>query len=115
MRDLASQEALATAAEREMETALDRYEVQQPQCRFGQQGICCRICSMGPCRVVSTDGETRLGVCGANADTIVARNLLRMVAGGAAAHSDHGRDVAHTFLLMARGEAKDYGIKDEVK
>jgi len=38
-----------------------------------------------------------------------------MIAGGAAAHSDHGRDVAHTFLLMARGEAKDYGIKDEVK
>jgi len=115
MRDPASQQALEGASARELLTALDRFEKQQPSCRFGSQGICCRICSMGPCRVVSTDGETRVGVCGATADTIVARNLLRMIAGGAAAHSDHGRDVAHTFLLMAKGEAKDYTIKDEVK
>jgi len=115
MRDLASQQALEAASAAEMLTALDRYERQQPTCRFGQQGICCRICSMGPCRVISTAKERRTGVCGATADTIVARNLLRMVAGGAAAHSDHGRDVAHTFLLMAKGEAKDYTIKDEVK
>jgi len=115
MRDLASQEALEAASAAGVLTALDRYQRQQPTCKFGQQGICCRICSMGPCRVISTAKERRTGVCGATADTIVARNLLRMVAGGAAAHSDHGRDVAHTFLLMARGEAKDYGIKDERK
>ena len=45
----------------------------------------------------------------------MARNLLRMIAGGAAAHSDHGRDVAHTLLLMAEGKAKDYRVKDERK
>jgi carbon-monoxide dehydrogenase catalytic subunit len=115
MRDPASQEALEAAESSQVATALDRWEAQQPQCRFGKQGICCRLCSMGPCRATTTAKGTKIGVCGATADTIAARNLLRMVAGGAAAHSDHGRDVAHTFLLMARGEAKDYGIKDEVK
>ncbi|UCC68824.1 MAG: anaerobic carbon-monoxide dehydrogenase catalytic subunit [Armatimonadota bacterium] len=115
MRDEASQEALGAAEARGVVTALDRYESQQPQCRFGKQGICCRLCSMGPCRAITTAKGEKIGVCGATADTIVARNLLRMIAGGAAAHSDHGRDVAHTFLLMARGEAKDYGVKDEVK
>lgn len=115
MRDRASQEALRAAEAQSMQTALDRYEAQQPQCRFGREGICCRLCSMGPCRATTTSKGTKVGVCGANADTIVARNLLRMIAGGAAAHSDHGRDVAHTMLLMAQGRAKDYTIKDELK
>jgi carbon-monoxide dehydrogenase catalytic subunit len=115
MRDAASQEALKAAEARGAATALDRYDAQQPSCRFGKQGICCRLCNMGPCRVGSSAKGERLGVCGANADTVAARNLLRMVAGGAAAHSDHGRDVAHTFVLMAQGKAKDYRVKDEGK
>lgn len=98
-----------------MVTALERYESQQPQCRFGKQGICCRLCNMGPCRATTTAKGEKVGVCGATADTIVARNLLRMIAGGSAAHSDHGRDVAHTMLLMGEGKAKDYRIKDEGK
>jgi len=114
-RDAASQEAMTTAAARGMVTVVDRYAAQQPSCRFGAEGICCRICAMGPCRIMTTSKGVKLGACGANADTVVARNLLRMIAGGAAAHSDHGRDVAHTFLLMAKGEAADYRIKDEVK
>ena len=115
MRDPASQQALGTAEAQGVLTALDRYDSQQPQCRFGKQGICCRLCSMGPCRATTTAKGEKIGVCGATADTIVARNLLRMIAGGAAAHSDHGRDVAHTFLLMAEGKATDYTIKDERK
>ena len=115
MRDAASQEALKAAEARGAATALDRYEAQQPSCRFGKQGICCRLCNMGPCRVGSSAKGERFGVCGANADTVAARNLLRMIAAGAAAHSDHGRDVAHTFVLMAQGKAKDYRIKDEGK
>lgn len=109
--DKASQQVLKKAALQGVETAWDRFEAQQPQCRFGQQGICCRICSMGPCR---PKGD-KCGVCGANADTIVARNLVRMIAAGTAAHSDHGRDVTTTLLAMARGEAKDYYIKSEQK
>ena len=115
MRDGASQEALRAASARDFVTVLDRYEQQQPSCRFGREGICCRLCNMGPCRATTTAKGTKVGVCGATAETIAARNLLRMIAAGSAAHSDHGRDVAHTFLLMAQGQAKDYRIKDAGK
>ncbi len=96
-------------------TSWDRLEKQSPQCGFGQGGICCRNCSMGPCQINPFGGEPKYGVCGVDADTIAARNFLRMVAGGAAAHSDHGRGVAETFLSMAKGEAPGYEIKDEQK
>jgi carbon-monoxide dehydrogenase catalytic subunit len=95
------------------ETAWDRLDAMQPQCKFGGEGVCCRICSMGPCRIIP--GKTDRGVCGADVDTIAARNLARMIAAGAAAHSDHGRDVAHALLLAARDESSDYEIKDPVK
>ena len=113
--DLATQIMLIEAQKSGLETAWDRLEKQQPQCGFGQLGVCCRNCNMGPCRIDPFgEGATR-GVCGATADTIVARNLLRMIAAGAAAHSDHARDAAHTFKLMAEGKAPSYEIKDEGK
>jgi len=96
-------------------TAWDRLSAQAPHCGFGTLGICCRICYMGPCRIDPFGDGPQYGACGADADTIAARNFARMVAGGAAAHSDHGRDVAHTFLLAAKGEASGYEIKDTVK
>jgi carbon-monoxide dehydrogenase catalytic subunit len=113
--DAATERALEIAAQRDIQTVWDRYDAMQPQCGFGKLGICCRICSMGPCRIDPFGEGATTGVCGATADTIAARNLVRMIAGGAAAHSDHGRDVAHTMLLMARGEAKDYQVKNERK
>jgi carbon-monoxide dehydrogenase catalytic subunit len=113
--DRASQEMLKQAEESHLETAWDRLELQQPQCGFGQLGICCRICVMGPCRIDPFGEGPQEGVCGADADTIAARNLARMIAGGAAAHSDHGRDVAHALLLAAKDEESDYEIKDPVK
>jgi len=113
--DPASQAALDTAEAKGLDTAWDRWDRMQPQCGFGKLGICCRICNMGPCRIDPFSDEEQRGVCGATADTIAARNLVRMIAGGAAAHSDHGRDVAHTLLLAAEGEAADYEIKDEAK
>ena len=71
---------------------------------------------MGPCRISLKEGKSpQVGACGANADTITARNLARMIAGGAAAHSDHGRDVAHTLLMAASDPNCDYKIKDEEK
>jgi carbon-monoxide dehydrogenase catalytic subunit len=112
--DRATQEMLQLAENQKMETIWDRWEEQQPQCGFGQLGVCCRICNMGPCRIDPFGGEPRRGACGADADTIVARNLVRMVAGGSAAHSDHGRDVAHTLLLAAEGKG-GYAIKDPLK
>jgi carbon-monoxide dehydrogenase catalytic subunit len=45
----------------------------------------------------------------------VSRNLLDMIATGAAAHSDHGRDIAETLWLLGTGKAKDYAITDAEK
>ena len=114
--DPATHQMLARAEELGLETAWDRYEAQLPQCGFGELGVCCRNCNMGPCRISPFEDEgPKLGVCGATADIIVARNLIRMIAAGAAAHSDHGRDIAHTLLLTAEGKGGGYEIKDEAK
>lgn len=119
--DFASIKMLKKAQAEGIETVFDRNATMKP-CNIGVEGICCKNCSQGPCRLPLTkkikEGEepdTRKGICGATPETIAARNFARMVAAGAAAHSDHGRGVAETFLAMAYGEAKDYTIKDEQK
>jgi len=78
----------------------------------GQSGICCKNCYMGPCRITK---EGQVGICGATLETIAARNLARAVAAGAAAHSDHGRDLAFTLQAVALGEAQGYEVRDEAK
>ena len=113
--DKASQAMFKRAKEENVEIVWDRFDAMQPQCGFGSLGVCCRICSMGPCRIDPFGEGPQVGVCGADADTIAARNLIRMIAGGAAAHSDHGRDIAHTLLRAATDPNSDYGIKDEDK
>jgi len=113
--DKASQEMLEIMQEAGIENAWDRFDQQQPQCGFGKLGICCRNCSMGPCRIDPFGDEPQAGICGATTDTIAARNLVRMIAAGAAAHSDHGRDVAHTFKMAVDSDDSDYMIKDEHK
>ncbi|MCD6558257.1 MAG: carbon monoxide dehydrogenase, partial [Palaeococcus sp.] len=92
-----------------------RFLEQQPQCGFGILGVCCRNCNMGPCRIDPFGAGPTKGTCGADADTIVARNILRMIAAGAAAHSDHARDIVHVFKGTATGEFKDYKIADVQK
>lgn len=103
--DLATQEVLKKAQEENIKTVWDRLELQKPQCGFGELGLCCTVCAMGPCRVDPFGEGAQVGVCGANADTIAARNLARKIAVGASAHSDHGRDVAHTLALIAARQA----------
>ena len=73
----------------------DRVKTQTPHCGFGEKGVCCRICAMGPCRITP---KAPKGICGATADTIAGRNYLRMAAGGAATHSDHGRECVRKVL-----------------
>lgn len=109
--DPAVAEMLEVAEERGIETAFDRAEAMKP-CPIGAKGACCHNCEMGPCRLV---GKHTRGICGATRETIAARNFARMIAGGAAAHSDHGRDMALTLLAAAEGEAPDYKIRDEAK
>ena len=113
--DPASQEMLSVSSRAGMETAWDRFDKQQPQCGFGELGLCCRNCNMGPCRIDPFGEGPSKGVCGATADIIVARNLLRSIAAGAAAHSDHARDVAQTFKLITEGKAPSYTITDQDK
>ena len=92
------------------ETWEDRKKNQTPQCKFGEDGICCRICSMGPCRITP---KASRGICGADAHTIAARNYARFIAGGTAAHSDHGREIAH--VLHVSSKDGNYVVKDEQK
>jgi carbon-monoxide dehydrogenase catalytic subunit len=113
--DKAAQEIISQMAEQGQQNSWDRLEAQLPQCGFGKLGLCCRICSMGPCRIDPFGKGAGVGVCGADADTIVARNFLRAVAAGTSAHSDHGRGVAEVFLATARGQAPDYQFKDIIK
>ena len=87
-----------------------RVKNQTPHCGFGEAGTCCRICSMGPCRITP---KSPRGICGCDVHGIVARNFLRFVAGGAATHSDHGREICHT-LYQAK-EGGNYQVKDPEK
>jgi carbon-monoxide dehydrogenase catalytic subunit len=120
--DKATLEILAKAKADKVSTVFDRAEEMRP-CPVGAEGSCCKNCSMGPCRVPAPkkkgEGEAekakRRGVCGATAETISARNFVRMVAAGTSAHSDHARGVAELFLATAKGEVPGFAIKDEQK
>ncbi len=91
----------------------DRLEEQEPQCGYCALGLSCRNCAMGPCRIDPFGEGPQKGVCGADADVIVARNLARAVASGAASHSDHGRDLVE--VLAKAGKVKAYTIRDVEK
>ena len=108
--------AMLELARREgLETVWDRLEKQQPQCGYCNLGTSCRICVMGPCRVDPFGDGPQKGVCGADADIIVARNLARMVAAGASAHSDHGRDILETLHRVGEGRTDTYKIAESDK
>ncbi|MCD8153572.1 MAG: anaerobic carbon-monoxide dehydrogenase catalytic subunit [Clostridiales bacterium] len=87
-----------------------RVKNQTPHCKFGESGVCCRICSMGPCRITP---KAPRGICGCDAHGIVGRNFLRFTAGGAATHSDHGREICNT--LHESSADGNYHVKDEAK
>ena len=102
-------------AERDgVETAFDR-AANMKACPIGADSACCKHCSMGPCRLVSKDPYAKVGVCGATIDTIQARNFARMVASGAAAHTDHGMSMLDLFREVVNGNIKEYAIKDVIK
>ncbi len=101
-------ELLAIAEAEGLNTIFDRAQALKA-CPIGASGACCKVCSMGPCRL---SGKNEVGLCGATRATVAARNYARDVAAGAAAHSDHGRDMALTLLAACEGHAPDYKIKD---
>jgi carbon-monoxide dehydrogenase catalytic subunit len=109
--DPASLAMIDAAADTDIPTVWDRLAAQKVQCKFGTQGICCRHCVMGPCRVNPGGKGAQTGVCGATAETIVARGLLRHICAGASAHSDHGREIVRTLRLAAKGDSDAYKIR----
>jgi carbon-monoxide dehydrogenase catalytic subunit len=113
--DPASVEMLKHSQACGYQTSWDRYQAQLPQCGFGMQGVCCRVCIQGPCRIVPKKEGQAKGICGAADYTIVARNIARFVAGGTSSHSDHGRHVAMTLLRVAEGKVTDYKVADPAK
>lgn len=104
-------ELLTITEEENISTAFSRAAAIKP-CPIGADGACCKMCGMGPCRLV---GKTDRGVCGATLGTVAARNFARMVAAGASAHSDHGRDLAATLIAVGKGETEGYMVKDVAK
>ena len=109
--DRATIALLERACQIEAETAFTRADA-IAACPIGADGLCCKNCSMGPCRLV---GKTERGICGATVETVAARNFARAVSVGASAHSDHGRGLAYTLLEAAEGHAPDYGVRDPFK
>jgi anaerobic carbon-monoxide dehydrogenase catalytic subunit len=84
-------------------------------CPIGADSACCKHCAMGPCRLNAKTPYDKVGVCGATIDTIMARNFARMVASGAAAHTDHGMSMLDLFREVVNGNITDYEIKDTIK
>lgn len=109
--DPAVREMLLRAEQLGLDTAFDRFDKQKPQCNFGLAGVCCKICNMGPCRITS---KSPRGVCGADADLVVARNLLRAAAAGAAQHGMHAREIILSLKWAAEGKL-DVPIMGEQK
>ena len=109
-----TKEILSQDFAKDVNTAYKRIESRgMAACLFGSSGTCCRICNMGPCQII--DGvDEMVGVCGATADTVAARNFIRAIASGAASHTDHAREMVRGFIATAKGESS-YEIKDEQK
>ncbi|MDR1046735.1 MAG: anaerobic carbon-monoxide dehydrogenase catalytic subunit [Treponema sp.] len=91
-----------------METSHHRVESQETHCGFGLQGVCCRLCANGPCRITP---EAPRGICGAGPDTIVARNFLRAVASGSGCYihviENTALNLKHTAEIKGRIRGKN--------
>lgn len=112
--DTLTEELIKKANDDGVETAWDRKKIMKAPCGFGEKGLCCKNCAMGPCRISPVPGKgAQKGLCGATADVIVARNFARMVAAGSAAHSDHARSIAHVLHMSSKDG--NYKVKDEEK
>ena len=108
--EAATERLLETGAKVGADSWQIRVKNQTPHCKFGESGTCCRICSMGPCRITA---KAPRGICGCDVHGIVGRNYLRFTAGGAATHSDHGREICHT--LYETSADGNYKVKDPEK
>lgn len=95
-------------ASKDVEMAFHRTEDQKIKCGFGLQGVCCRLCANGPCRITP---KSPRGICGADADTIVARNFLRAVASGAACYLHVVENTARNLKKLGEDKGIIKGAK----
>ena len=118
VKDLTACEATAQMLDKArrdgVETAFDR-ALSMKACPIGADSACCKNCAMGPCRLNPRDPYNKVGICGATVDTVLARNFARMVASGAAAHTDHGMSMLDLFREVVNENIEDYRIKDTLK
>jgi len=91
-----------------IETSFHRVESQEIKCGFGLQGVCCRLCANGPCRITP---DSPKGVCGSDADTMVTRNFLRAVSAGSGCYIHVVENTARVLKSTAQAKGKLKGIK----
>ena len=109
-----SKDVMSQEVAKDVKTAYDRIKARgMSACLFGSGGTCCRNCNMGPCQIIDGVADM-IGVCGATASTVAARNFCRAIAAGSASHTDHAREMVRGFIATAKGETP-FEIKDVKK
>ena len=93
----------------DVQTSHHRVDSQKIKCNFGQMGVCCKLCANGPCRITPASPK---GICGANADTIVARNFLRAVSAGSGCYIHIVENTARNVKSLGEsgGEIKGMNV-----
>ena len=96
-----------------METSHHRVESQETHCGFGLQGVCCRLCANGPCRITP---DAQRGICGATADVMVTRNLLRAIASGSGCYIHVVENTALNLknTALEKGKIRGEGALDRL-
>ena len=70
------EEMLIRIREDGLSNVFDRYALQEKiRCKFCLEGLSCKLCSQGPCRISEKGGQTR-GVCGIGPDAMAMREFL---------------------------------------
>lgn len=97
-----------------MSNVFDRYELQEKiRCKFCLEGLSCKLCSNGPCRISEKGGQDK-GVCGIGPDAMAMRELLLHNIMGAGTYSHHAYEAFRTLRATAQGKTP-FKITDEGK
>ncbi|MFB3816600.1 MAG: hypothetical protein ACE147_02945 [Candidatus Methylomirabilales bacterium] len=94
----------------------ERYERQLPLCGFTSNGLNCRKCFQGPCRINPFGDEPSRGICGADRDQIVMEALFQATLAGVVETLRAGQqaaelpDVAPALLPAARERLAAAGL-----
>lgn len=108
------EEMLERIREDGLTNAFDRYALQEKiRCKFCLEGLSCKLCSNGPCRISEKGGQTK-GVCGIGGDAMAMRELLLHNIMGAGTYSHHAYEAFRTLRATAQGKTP-FGITDTGK